>query len=243
MPSPSADRSRKAVKLSQPLHRDLAAYAFAASAAGVSLLALALPAEAQIIYTPTHELLTKDGHLSIDLNNDGVVDVTIREVPTYRSSIRDNSLGAHPQRGGGLVMGNASNHAKAMRSGSIIGGRDVFLSGAGVMYQISTSGNYYLGSWSFQRQHYLGIRFLIGSEVHYGWARMETSYDERHHAIAVLLSGYAYETQPNAPIRAGDTGQDAGQSDEDGMAPASSPARPKAGGTLGALALGASAHP
>jgi hypothetical protein len=54
-------RSRKAAKLSQALHADLAAYALAAGAAGVTWLALAPPADAQIVYTPTHELLTKDG--------------------------------------------------------------------------------------------------------------------------------------------------------------------------------------
>jgi len=46
-------RPRTPARLSQPLHQRLNSYALAASAAGVSLLALAQPAEGKIIYTPT----------------------------------------------------------------------------------------------------------------------------------------------------------------------------------------------
>jgi hypothetical protein len=243
MPSPSADRSRKAVKLSQPLHRDLAAYAFAASAAGVSWLALAPPADAQIVYTPTHELLTNYGHISIDLNNDGITDVTIRERFCTSGIIPSNSLQAIPEPGGGFVLGDG--FIKAMSAGSIIGGRDSFYSRPSPMYAISVYGAYYGGSWADAegKPRYLGIRFLIGSETHYGWARISATYEQHHHHIAALLTGYAYETQPNAPIRAGDTGQYTGQSDEDAATEALSPASPQAKASLGSLARGAFALP
>jgi hypothetical protein len=230
-------QSRKAAKLSHPLHRDLAAYALAAGAAGVSLLALAPPAEAQIVYTPMHELLTNYGHMSIDLNNDGVVDVTIREILcTEGEPGRVNSLQADPSVGAGFV---SNGFIKAMSAGSIIGGQDLFASGPSTMYTMSTHGAYYSGPWALAGTKYLGIRFLIGSETHYGWARIRATR-EHNHNIAALLTGYAYEIQPNAPIRAGDTGQDTGQNDEDTATPASSSAHPETKRTLGALALGAS---
>jgi hypothetical protein len=235
MPLPSANRSRKAAKLSQSLQRDLSAYALAASAAGVTWLALAPPAEAQIVYTPKHELLTKDGHMSIDLNNDGVVDVTIREIPcTMGTFFYANSLRAIPEPGGGFVWGDG--FLKAMSAGSVIGGRDSFYSRPASMYVITVSGVYYGGSWADagSNPRYLGIRFLIGSETHYGWARITATFEPHNHHIAALLTGYAYETEPNAPIRAGDTGK----SDQDAANLASS-ARPQSNATLGALARGA----
>jgi hypothetical protein len=239
------NHSRKAAKLSQPLHRDLAAYALAASAAGVTLLALAPPTEAQIVYTPTHELLTKDGHMSIDLNNDGVTDVTVREIfCTLGEAAYFNSLQANPEPGGAIVRADdVLGYAKAMVAGSTIGGRDTFISSHPLMDAEYVYGGYYYGSWAYAGPKYLGVRFLIGSETHYGWARISATYEEHHHHIAALLTGYAYETQPNAPIRAGDTGQDTGQSGEDAAPEAVSPTRPKAMASLGALARGAFAPP
>ena len=47
-------RARQAARLAPRLENSLSAYAAAAAAAGVSLLALSLPAEAKIVYTPAH---------------------------------------------------------------------------------------------------------------------------------------------------------------------------------------------
>jgi len=49
-----ANRFRGAAKVSTFLQRDIANYALAAGAAGVSVLALSASADAQIVYTPTH---------------------------------------------------------------------------------------------------------------------------------------------------------------------------------------------
>ena len=46
--------ARVPAQLSQSLNQRVHAYALAASAAGVGVLALAQPAEAKIVYTPAH---------------------------------------------------------------------------------------------------------------------------------------------------------------------------------------------
>jgi hypothetical protein len=51
----SAPVPRKTFKISESLNRQLHAYAAAASATGVSVLALAGGAEAKVVYTETHE--------------------------------------------------------------------------------------------------------------------------------------------------------------------------------------------
>jgi hypothetical protein len=74
-PRPSNNLSN----LSASLHQQLNTYALAAGAAGVSLLALAQPSEAEIMYTPAHGVISRDGSFKTDLNNDGIVDFIIAE--------------------------------------------------------------------------------------------------------------------------------------------------------------------
>ncbi len=60
--------------LSSSLERRLSGYALAASAAGVSLLALARPTAAEIVYTKTRRAIPEQGSLPLDLNRDGKAD-------------------------------------------------------------------------------------------------------------------------------------------------------------------------
>ncbi len=87
------------------------------------------------------------------------------------------------------------------------------------------------GSWIGVTNRYLGLKFMIGSEVHYGWARMTVGKHFSH----VVVTGYAYETIPNRPIKAG-------QTSETPLAEAKNEAtfaRPAKGPSLGMLARGA----
>jgi hypothetical protein len=60
---PSAAAIRKTAKLRQSVHHDLTAYALAAGAAGVSLLSLAQPSEAEVVYTPANQTIGPPGQL------------------------------------------------------------------------------------------------------------------------------------------------------------------------------------
>src|SRR5271166_105844 len=73
-------KHRSAISLNHTLDHKLVGYAAAAGAAGVSLLALVPASQAEIVFTPTNQLLTRHSALSLDLNNDGVTDFTLREV-------------------------------------------------------------------------------------------------------------------------------------------------------------------
>jgi hypothetical protein len=76
--------------------------------------------------------------------------------------------------------------------------------------------------------------------VHYGWARLTTGYSAEF-KIAAVLTGYAYETDPETPIIAGDISGaiDANVDGESGDAK-DMVTNELRGYTLGALALGAS---
>ena len=50
--------------------------------------------------------------------------------------------------------------------------------------------------------HYLGLRFKDGdNETHYGWIRCDVKDEGR----TLVIKDYAYETEPDYPIRTGDT--------------------------------------
>jgi len=131
--------------------------------------------------------------------------------------------------------------AAALSAGSEIGGRKFFNSRTGVMATFTNYGVYYFGSWvDYEPQaKYLGIKFSSAGELHYGWARLTVLPGGSD--IIATLSGYAYETRANTPIRAGDRGTQAGTATSEvihGAEPAERLPR-----TLGHLARGAAPLP
>ena len=60
------------------------------------------------------------------------------------------------------------------------------------------------GQWSGPlgdlNNRYLGVRFTTTNGVHYGWIRLTTGW------VSASVQEWAYETQPDIPVRAGETG-------------------------------------
>ena len=75
---PQPLRNRETTHLDSTFDRSLSLYALAAGAAGVSLLALAQPAEGKIIYTPTSQRIGH--HTFLDLNGDGINDFQFSDI-------------------------------------------------------------------------------------------------------------------------------------------------------------------
>jgi hypothetical protein len=235
--------SRRSV-LSDVLTRSLDRYALCAAAAGVGLLAAAQPSGAQIVYTPAHQGMGRNAKIQIDLNHDGVVDLVIREISAEIPPYPADELQSVPKHGTKIALGRATEYALNMAPASIIGNSRSFVSSPGLMILASTYGIYYYGSWAPEAiQRYLGIKFMIHGEAHYGWARLSARHDYRTRQIVAILTGYAYETQPNQPIRAGDSGGSEVPGGESENLPAPEPNEAGAATTLGALALGAPGIP
>jgi hypothetical protein len=87
------------------------------------------------------------------------------------------------------------------------------------------------GNWPNTQAPFLGLEFTAQGQKHFGWARL--NWVNR----TPILTGYAYETEPNKPIRAGDTGPvaDARVPEMHSVPPTVATLRPA---TLGLLALG-----
>ena len=93
------------------------------------------------------------------------------------------------------------------------------------------------GPWAETTRRYLGLKFIIQGQIHYGWARLNVTATIK--GIYGAISEYAYETVPNKPIR---TGQQKGfartkHNAELGPVPLDAPAPMP--GDLGSLAGGA----
>lgn len=234
MPYDSTNRS-------EMLDHRLKLYSAVALAAGVGALALAQPAEGEVVVTKkTIQVTALNNVATVDLNNDGVPDFNFTlSYAGYDHTFRASLL-VTPLTGGEVVGTAGSRHpyASALMRGAKIGPSAHFSStGHGITVErsagfVSASTIFsFFGKWKgVGSNRFLGVKFLINGKTHYGWIRLNLTIDPR---IGVAtITGYAYETVPNKRIQAG-------------IAPTTSAAKPgqvqaamPTGASLGMLALG-----
>ena len=196
----------------------LIAYALAAGAAGVGLLALAQPAAAEIVYTAKDFKLTKGG-LFIDLNLDGVPDFNLGFHSQSSFTYQD---GRYAERK--LVLGGKTNasvipsngSAASLAPGAVIGpGRkfkDVTVKRVQLVFVESFESSCGLrdssarGNWKNTQSRFLGLKFQINGQTHYGWVRLSVRYFG-HNLLTATLLGFAYETNADQAILAGQTAE------------------------------------
>ncbi len=190
---------------------------------------LTQPADAKVVYTPAHRHVLLHHPLGLDLNGDGIIDLRISRNrfydTAYSFATELSALGVSRNRVGGhagtyrttsRTFYNGS--AYALRAGEQIGALLHFPDrnpGSGFMAMRwgarggdGTHTYFCIGQWNNVKGRYLGLKFEIKKQVHYGWARLN-EYCNRHggpdKGAQALLTGYAYETVPNTPIIAGKT--------------------------------------
>jgi hypothetical protein len=207
---------RQPKKLSSTLERRVSGYALAAGAVGVGALAVAHPAEAKIVYTPTHHVLKKGDKVVIEFAGQSAF--TLEVTPCSQiGSCYGNFLSQ------GMISGSGgSNNLVSFKSccttwgipfvpdlkqGARIppktGGSS--FAAHGVLEQRMSNGQYRLNWLPGTKDRYEGFKFSLGGKYHYGWARMSIRGPHNPPGITVVLTGYAYETIPNKPIIAGKT--------------------------------------
>jgi len=234
-------RPRRTVSLSDSVQQRLSLYALAATAAEVTILALSQPAEAKIVYTPADKWLPLNQTFYLDLNHDGVNDFRFRldsanwSTSLSRGFIR--SLGvevAESSQSKNAFYYSVSQYdlcAPPLRKGKTVGPKSPFTGPAGpwLFLKSSQSGEHHSGCrWLGVKQAYLGVRFMIKGQAHYGWVRLGYMEASTNQPTRAKLTGYAYETVPDKPIVAGRTKDTQDGIELSGTEPA----------TLGRLALG-----
>ncbi len=178
----------------------------------------------QIVYTnvdPDIIIDTASGQYNLDFNADAMIDVTLNvmnvmeftSISTSTSAVYAGSLAVvTPGIGAGVVSimlgSSSSSYVTAMNNGDLIGTAAVFggSSMAALAVDItitSSSSSYQISNGAFLgvNDKFLGVKFLIGTNTHYGWARLDVSAN----ADTIRLKDYAYNVAADSPILAGQT--------------------------------------
>jgi hypothetical protein len=194
------------------------------------MLALAGASEAEVVYTETYQVTHTGAPLYIDVNHDGIIDFLLRTNFYVGSSGTEVGLSAWGDRNADNVVagrrfssgsGYFFSAASALRAGAEIGPKGNFSVRfpfmADELFQKDVGSSQYSdrGPWAGEgkgvRDRYLGLKFVINGEVHYGWARLSVTlgHERQFGNVSGALTGYAYETVPDKPIIAGQiTGPD-----------------------------------
>lgn len=180
----------------------------------------AASADAQIQYTniTPDTLITLGNNYSLDLNNDAVVDFTLGVQAINASNSSFNVVGNAAgliTEGTNEVMAQPGSffaipYVTALNTNDLISPSGAFMTATasssglpGLMRFSGTVNNipFNLGNFSNNNQRFVGLKFSIGTNTHYGWARVSCP----NNASSMTIYDYAYNTVPNQPINAGAT--------------------------------------
>jgi hypothetical protein len=244
IPKQSQIKRRTEACLSVRLDKSLTSYVAAAGAAGVGLLAWAQPADAEVVYTPANQVLSGPYNVyQIDLNNDGIADINLTAYDVFTEGsgafLDYAGINASAAVSGNEVVVNKRGAAIPGKRGQIVGSADAFAQFAYLNSHVAGGNSTHTfhdtnGPWLNMVHRFLGVKFLINGQVHYGWLRLNAEIGNG------MVTGYAYETEPNTPIPCGFTQYDNAPTTPRSRKPWPSPEIHKVvPATLGALATGA----
>jgi hypothetical protein len=248
MHRPPSNKKRAVIRLSGSLEQKLIGYAAAATAAGVGILACSLPAEGKVITTLSWTEITPNTKVTLDLNNDGVADFQFSNRSYRTSEFSFGTLKVLPQDQKNAIWGTRGS-ASVLGSGVTVGSKGKFQSGHEFMGKESFGCHQYCydgssGQWKQITRSYLGFKFAIQGEIHYGWARMHVVATDK--GMYAAVTEYAYETVPNKSIVTGQGGGTKRNREHrrgtDSGSERSAPSLPGGLGSLAAGALGSSAR-
>jgi hypothetical protein len=181
-------------------HR-LLLYALAAGAT----LACTVTSQAEVIFTPSSAVLHGTGKLGIDLDNDGAVDITIRVWRCESFSGYGQIVGCISAYGalnlGEIETSHFSPRAAALTRGIKVGPSNGFGARAFMGSGFPSESD---GHWTHVANRFLGARFVINGETHFGWIGFRSVYGT--YVLTAKLAGWAYETNPDTPIVTGSGG-------------------------------------
>lgn len=205
--------ARATSRLSASMEMRLKSYAIAAAAAGAGLFSAAQPASAQVIFTAANLQLT-DGNLFLDLTCGPHVNFWIAnniEGTIFGGNERELALNGSIN---GSVIEDSRGPA-ALPAGSVVGSSRVFTNvhkneqimadAYRFIYYGTYTGAY--GNFANKKQVFLGLKFNLQGQPHYGWAEFSVDASVQKHRQLIVnatLLGYAYESTPGKAIQTGE---------------------------------------
>jgi len=216
-------------KENSTLSKKLAQY----SAMVAPALALASISNAQVVYTdidPDFVLTdstsadTYGPVVVLDLNNDGANDVEFvvwSQIPITNGNVVNLAVARQYGNSGNGVLGYTNTltattgatvkfaYGSALNNNEVIGSGGNFWSlaatnsfGTLAWYYVVGNSNGTYGQWNNVNDKFLGVRFLSSGSIHYGWVRMDVA----DNPASITLKDFAFESQSDVEIKAGDTG-------------------------------------
>jgi len=191
---PTAEPRQVSKSLEQRLH----GYAAAAGAAGVGLLALAQPAQAEVIHRVVNVTLESNQSYTLDLNKIGVGDFVITASATlFSSGGHQNGITVSP-----IGSKNAVWVSSVLFFDALALGNDVTIGPSGNFRNQSTLilARYYnngndVGDWQNVKGKFLGFKYVdLAGRPHYGWARLNVV-----EGVATIVD-YEFNNTENTPV-------------------------------------------
>ena len=90
-------------------------------------------------------------------------------------------------------------------NGVLLGGKATFSSSSVSSSTVS------VGQFPGAGDKFLGVKFTVGANTHYGWVRLDMSAN----SASITIKDFAFQATPNTPILAGDTGTAVGLVNQD----------------------------
>ena len=185
------------------------------SVLSLSVVGAMSSAKAQIVYTdvnPDSTINTNGSTFNLDLDNNGVADFKFT-LMNYTSTINSlfhikevliSPLNSNSISGSTFPFFSSFYLPFALNQNQVIGNGPNWKSFNSYQYmaEVDTSHGVLaaqVGNWIDSTNKYVGLKFKIGTETHYGWARLDVSND----AGSFTIKDYAYNTNPDAPVPAG----------------------------------------
>jgi hypothetical protein len=190
--------------MNKELQKRLGKYTAAAAA-----LVGASGANAQIVYTDVNPDFAHPGNeiaYGLDLNNDANFDFAMFSADTVVSSgarIRYTVIAPYGTAAASNAIAGESpsgyDYALALNSGDMIDATLNWIAATNTMAYNVDSNNPYNENWNGVTDKYLGLKFVVAGNTHYGWARLDVQ------AVADVwtLKDYAFNATPDGALEAG----------------------------------------
>ena len=147
-----------------------------------------------------------ESEMSIDINDDGMLDFEI-ELDLFRDSDNDLEYYAeidYEQTGNEILTQemNSDEYIKTLNRNDLVsGGSSIWYSYATIFELDRDPGNpeekY---GFAGNGDVLIGIRFMIGTQLHYGWMKINAAADYK----SIIVKEVAYDIRPNVEVRAGE---------------------------------------
>lgn len=147
-----------------------------------------------------------ESDMIIDINEDGMQDFEI-ELDLYKDAEDDLDFELwldYYQSGNEYLTQeiNSDAYARPLNKNDLISGGSTTWESYCYFFELEKSPGYPDDNYGFAGKGdiLVGVRFMIGSERHYGWIKISVSADYK----TVIVKEVAYEIRPNVEIRAGE---------------------------------------